>query len=108
MKFPELEDYPDTIRIGKTSWKISFSNEVLKDDWAGYCCDESRTIYLAAGMGKKETFVTLVHELLHAMDFDFDIRIPHRVVYGLEEPLALLILSAAFASPPSRPRSQRS
>ena len=47
-----------------------------------------KLIYLKKGMGIKEAHSIFIHEVLHAIEYEYKIKIPHSVVYALQEPLA--------------------
>lgn len=50
-----------------------------------------KMIYLKKGMSRKETLEIFVHEVLHAIEFEYGITLPHKIVYALQGPLALVL-----------------
>lgn len=57
----------------------------------GWCDGNQRLIYLKKRMGKKEQNEVFIHEVLHAIEFEYEIQIPHKLVYDLSAPLALVM-----------------
>jgi hypothetical protein len=53
----------------------------------GLCDEARREILIKSGMSSDETLKTLLHELLHAMEFEYSIKIPHEAIYQYEEAL---------------------
>lgn len=93
-------------------------------DQYGYCIDAkpphepgARTIMILNSLSKKEKLETFCHELLHAIEFEFKIKIPHQLIYKLQMPLAQLFLqnpalvlgqlSKAAARRKRKPRQKR-
>lgn len=78
---------PAKIKIrGRVFYQVVWS-EVIKDnpDTMGLAEPNERTIYLKLGMSESETMKTLLHELIHAIEFEWDQPIPHKITYTLEE-----------------------
>jgi hypothetical protein len=50
----------------------------------GYCEDSSKIIYLKDGEPIDETFKTMLHEMIHAMDHVYSIKLSHTQVRKLE------------------------
>jgi hypothetical protein len=78
----------------------------------------SRTIFIQKGLGPRLEQETFVHELLHAIEFEYNVTIPHRLIYALEYPLRRLfslnptmlipsIVEAAAAKKRRRPRAKK-
>lgn len=57
----------------------------------GWSDKDARLIYLKHRMGVKETNEIFIHEVLHAIEYEYDIALPHKLVYALQGPLALLL-----------------
>ena len=50
-----------------------------------------KLIYLKKGMSDKFTTEIFIHEVLHAIEFEYELKLPHSLVYALQGPLALLL-----------------
>jgi len=89
---------PSKVRItSKISYKVKFVKEVdpeydkkNQDRTLGLCSNDDKTIYLKEGMSQKQTRETFYHELCHAIEFCYGIKIPHQLIYELEHPLERL------------------
>lgn len=89
MSFVKTFKYPKKIHVRGTTYKVVF---VKKLDCLGETNWETRTIKIKAGMGKNETFKTFLHELCHAVEFSWPIKLKHKTVYELEEAIFQLLL----------------
>jgi hypothetical protein len=58
----------------------------------GKCCLERQTIWIKRGQSESDQIVTFFHEMLHAIEFEYEIDIAHDLVYALEGPLAQVIV----------------
>ncbi len=58
----------------------------------GICDSEERRIEILDSLGAYMMLRTFVHEYLHAVEFAYKIKIPHKMIYFLERPIARLIL----------------
>jgi hypothetical protein len=65
---------------------------IPRDELEGYCCTETQTIYVVRGLTLLATWAAFWHEVLHAAEFEYEIDIPHEVVYDLDTPLARFFL----------------
>lgn len=92
------KDYPKTLRIGDTDWSIKFFRKPPdgKKDTAGLCDGDTQTIYLTQGQKSETLFKIFLHELLHAIEYSYEIDIPHKLIYKLEQPLADFIIENLF------------
>lgn len=91
-----LKDIPRTLMVGDSVWEIRFVRKMphgnAKDkNTVGMCCDDDKEICVRLGIGKREQAKTLIHELLHALEFEYQISIPHELIYKLEEPIYRLL-----------------
>jgi hypothetical protein len=84
---------PARIRIKRgVHYEIVWQSEIASDpDCAGLCDPNTRTIYLLIGMSETETIKTLIHEVTHALEAEWGEKIPHRLVYVLEEAVYKLL-----------------
>jgi len=58
----------------------------------GLCDDGAKIIWIRSDQSPKGLFKTLIHELLHAVEAEYGLRIKHEMIYSLETALADLIL----------------
>lgn len=87
MKLPTIKQYPKELHFNEETYKIKFVGRIpggSKYD-KGLCDGSSNTIYLRKSMDKSSMFRTLIHESIHAMEFEYEIKITHPVVHQLEK-----------------------
>lgn len=89
LAFPEQHTYPDTIYFKKESYRLIFVRGL---DCYGETDSGEKTIKIKKGLSPRETFSTLIHELLHVIEFEAPVRIKHRTVYKLEKALFNLLV----------------
>lgn len=94
MRLPRIKDYPKSILVRDEEYRISFV-KVIKGDptTLGQCCSSECKIWIKKGQGPAETLKTFVHEVLHALEFEYKIKIKHRSVYRLEVAIFELLLA---------------
>lgn len=86
--------YPDKIKIGDRTYRIRFVKsirrcnlEVGKGATIGLHDPARIEILIKAGLSHDDTLKTLLHELVHAMEYEYEIKISHSGVYKFEEAL---------------------
>lgn len=83
---------PAQVKIkNKVTYEIAWVDSFKDPKTLGECRFEARQIVLKKHQSERETFKTFVHELLHAVDYERNVRIPHKLVYGLEDAIYYLI-----------------
>jgi len=87
-------NYPKTLKIGDRTYRIRFVKSIRgckKPVGSGAIVglyDPSRIeILVKQGMSRDDTLKTLFHEIVHAMEYEYDIKIAHSGVYKFEEAL---------------------
>lgn len=92
--YPKQIDYPHRVKVGRVWYNIVWTKVIEGDQSAAGLCDEgARQITMLQGMGRKEMFRVFIHELIHAMEFEHLIPIPHSLVSQIDEPLAKTLLA---------------
>ena len=90
-----LKDIPRTVVVGENVWEVRFVRNMPCADkdrgTLGLCCDDDKEILVRLGIGKTEQAKTLIHEILHALEFEYKFSIPHELIYKLEEPIYRLL-----------------
>jgi Zn-dependent peptidase ImmA (M78 family) len=89
MDAPKIRDYKREWFIGGQIYDVKFKRK-LDRNRRGECCADGE-ILIALGQNRDEVLRTLVHELFHAIEFAYEIKIPHALIYKLEGPVAELI-----------------
>lgn len=71
---------PQSIIINGNIWIIEEKKEIIWNGstcW-GLCCFDSKTISIKSGLSKKSKMVTAIHEIFHAMSYEFKMKFPRR------------------------------
>jgi len=97
MKIPGRKSYPKELHINEETYTIKWVQEIPEgrknDDTVGLCDGASHTIYIKRGLTKSQAFRTLIHEVLHALEFEYEIDIPHKTVHQLEKAIGDLLIA---------------
>jgi len=88
--FPTCRKYPKDIMVRGTHWDIKFCRSTPEgpDSDLGLNDPEARIIFIRYKQTPRETFMTLVHEWLHAVEAEYEIQIGHPIIEVLEEVFA--------------------
>ena len=78
---------PKRLYIGHEVYKVKFVKKYKDPRQRGECDSENKQITILAGMSKRSTITTLIHETLHAIEFECDFDIKHKLIYNLETAL---------------------
>lgn len=86
---PKIKDYPKKFYLKGACYKVKFIKnlEVL-----GETDPDKKTIKIRHGMSRHETFRTMIHEVLHLIEFEFPVDLPHKTVYKLEEAIFMFLM----------------
>lgn len=88
-------DFPREVEIREgVFYKIFFKRPAKMDTpkhivW-GFTDPNSREIWIRQGQTPHQRAQTFWHELQHAIEFEWEIDLPHKTVYDLEAPLAYI------------------
>jgi hypothetical protein len=89
-------DIPRELLIGDGIWTVKFVRkvpQVEKGYLLGLCDPCDRIIYIRQGQSYIDRADTFLHELIHALDFEYDLNIKHKTVYGLARGMALTMVA---------------
>lgn len=92
--FPSIAAYPREFWLNGELWKLSFHRylEEQGDPCFGLCDSDEKTIQIRLRQGRRHTFETFVHELIHAMEDAYGFEVSHPIVYILERAVADYLL----------------
>lgn len=95
MMWPRLRDYPSVLLVRDSLYDIVFRDRIRHQDVGecdGVCCYETERLLVRKKQGsKKDRFSTAIHEALHAMNEEWNIKLTHAQIYGLERAIIALI-----------------
>lgn len=91
-----MDKIPSKIRIKRgVSYDIVYQDIIKSDpDCLGMCDPNTRHIYIKKNISNTDLKKTIIHELFHCWESEYDIKISHDSIYKLEEAvLKFLILN---------------
>jgi len=72
----------------RVSYEVLFSDLVKNDpDCLGHTCDDPKQIIFKSGQSKTSLEKTVIHEVMHAINWENEIELTHGQIYKLEEAL---------------------
>ena len=89
---PGPRSYPKQIIILDDVWDIRFVRKCEDPENRGECDGITKEIIIIQGMSREETFKTLIHEVIHALEFSGKLEIKHSTVYKLEDVVFSLLM----------------
>lgn len=89
MKPPKI---PSRLKIkNKVAYEIVWVDSFEDKDILGECRFDSKQIAIKKGQSERELIKTFIHEALHAIQFERDIKLTHKSVYQLEDGLYYIL-----------------
>lgn len=89
-----VRKYPPRLRIGDRDYRLRFVKSIRgckkgdeKGSTLGLFDPNRREILVKVGLSQDETLKTILHEVVHAIEEEYDVNLPHKHVYRLEEAL---------------------
>ena len=88
--------YPKTVEVEGMNWAIKFKRKPFYDDEGDEClglCDpEDKTIYIKIQTDKVDMFRVFIHEVLHAIEYEREIEIPHKYIEKLDRGVSKFLI----------------
>lgn len=95
MRLPGPRQFPKKLKIRDTFYSVHFAKpdnrKALRRGDMGLCDSKAKEIVLSLDQGKLQMMETFIHELLHAFEFEYNIKIKHKTIYELEQPIVNFI-----------------
>lgn len=82
-----LPDWPFDLKIRDEVYPIRYVTKFRDPKTMGECDPHKHEIRIKKGLTPKQEFRTIIHEILHALEFEYDLEMKHQLVYDLEKPL---------------------
>lgn len=87
--------YPSKLKIGDRYYRIRFVKSIRGDKrpveaegtTIGICDEDRAEILIRKELSADMKLKTLLHELWHSMEFEYNIKISHKAIYQYEEAL---------------------
>lgn len=91
MKYPRQRDYRKDWHFGDEIWRVKFVRHIPHRKGRicfGMTDPETQTIVLRLGQKPAMLYETFWHEIFHIFEDVYGFKIPHRVIYNVERPIA--------------------
>lgn len=94
MRLPNKSEYPSEVHVCEETYKVKFVDKIPQGGrkCVGLCDPGTRTIYIKNGLTKSQTFRTFTHEAIHALEAEWEIDMPHKMVYQFEKAIVDFLL----------------
>jgi hypothetical protein len=81
--------FPEKLKIGKHEWSViqSESHEDAEKDDLGVCVWDDKLIWISVRQSREQLICSFIHEVFHAIEYEYKIKIPHGIIYALEKPI---------------------
>lgn len=89
--------YPKRLTINGKRWRVRFASKI--DPQAegritvGYCDAAALEIVILKGQPLDDILETFIHEVLHAIEASYGVKIPHKIIYGLDRPITEFVIT---------------
>lgn len=88
-----MRKIPNNIRIkSKIKYEVVWTDLIGENDKTlAECRYDSKQIVIRNGQSETETWKSFIHECLHALEFEYRIPVPHKIIYLLEDGIFKLL-----------------
>lgn len=88
MRLPKQSQFPKTLQVSDEVYKIQWVRAFKgHDNQVGECCWTDKIIRIKLGQTPSDRLKTFIHEVIHAYECEFGLKMPHKLVYQMEEAL---------------------
>lgn len=90
----KMRDFPRCLQIRDNLWEVRFVRRCPNEpeDTLGLCDPGEQVLYIRLRQTPMERMKTFIHELAHALAYEWGIKENHDIIHKLEEPLLRLFL----------------
>lgn len=90
-----IRSYAKIWVIKDAIWNLRFLQR-MKDSADGWCIYEKNELQIDKKLDNEGKFVAFWHEIIHALDHEYDIGLTHQQVHKLEQAIARFKLDNAY------------
>lgn len=85
--------FPQTLKIKTAIWNVVITNTLVNNEWElyGLCDPSTRTIFIKKHLTQRQALSTFWHEVLHAFEYEYDLKLGHPLINKLEFAIADLL-----------------
>jgi hypothetical protein len=96
------KDFPRELLVGEETWRVRFVRHIPDYETKtmrthGLCDPSTQTLFILQGLDPAERQRVFFHEVVHALEDEYDFVIPHDLVEALDTPLARFIVDNYLA-----------
>lgn len=102
---------PIDFKLKRKKWTVELTSDKMEHpdypnhNIRGLCSKEDRLIEIDEKQSQYNILKTFWHEYLHAIEYEYGLKIPHKLIYALEAPLtAMVVLLIKLNTPQRRER----
>jgi hypothetical protein len=94
MRSLKLSQIPKKLYVKDEIYKVKLVKRIPghDKDTVGLCDPGTNTIWISTDQSNRHILRTLIHEATHAVEFVYDLKIKHKLVYKLEKAIYNLLM----------------
>lgn len=92
-KWPEIKSQ---YKVNKSTYEVVYIDNFVDPKQLGEWRQDPPQVVLKSGQTEKEIFASVIHELIHAADDEYELKLTHNQVYGLEKALIKFLMQNGF------------
>lgn len=94
MKVYTADRYPKYLYVADERYQIKLVSKIPgeSNNCMGLCDDGEKIIWIKKTLSPMGLFRTLMHEALHAIECEYDLKLKHKQVWALERALTALLV----------------
>lgn len=89
IRLPPQNSYPEQIYFGMETYKIVYKKNL---DCYAMTDSDTKTIVIKHGLNPRELLSTLIHEMLHVVEFELPLKIKHKTIRKLEKAILHILM----------------
>jgi len=92
MKAPILSDLKQEWSIGREEYSLELVEGFKNKRVMGLCIPADRSIKIKNSLKGNKALLVLIHEILHGLDYEYEIGLTHEQIHKLERPVMDFVL----------------